>query len=57
MVQKECRIGVELPKEEGDVLGEYKAVHEENFLSSWLREDVKEKKRKKIGNRQGDQRR
>ena len=30
---------VALPKEEGDVTGEYKAVHEEKFLSSWLRED------------------
>ena len=26
-----------LPKEEGDVVREYKAVHAENFLSSWLR--------------------
>ena len=28
-----------LPKEEGDVVREYKAMHEENVLSSWLRED------------------
>ena len=28
-----------LPKEEGDVIREYKAIHEENVLSSWLRED------------------
>ena len=27
-----------LLKEEGDVLREFQAVHEENFLSSWLRE-------------------
>ena len=33
----------ELPKEEGDAVREYKAMHEENFLSSWLREDVKGK--------------
>ena len=33
-----------LPKEEGDVIGEYKAMHEENFLSSWLREDGEDKK-------------
>ena len=31
----------DLPKEEGDVIGEYKAMHEENFLSSWLREGGK----------------
>ena len=30
----------ELPKEEGDVVREYKAMHEEDFQSSWLREDV-----------------
>ena len=35
----------ELPKEEGHVIREYKAVHEDNFLSSWLREDVKEKEK------------
>ena len=29
-----------LPKEEGDVVREYKTMHEVNFLSSWLREDV-----------------
>ena len=29
----------ELPNEEGDVAREYKAMHEENFWSSWLRED------------------
>ena len=33
----------ELPKEEGDVIREYKAMHEEKLLSSWLREDGKEK--------------
>ena len=33
----------ELPKEEGDVTGEYKATHEENFLSSWLREERKDR--------------
>ena len=27
-----------LPEEEGDVITEYQAMHEENFLSSWLRE-------------------
>ena len=33
----------ELPKEGGDGIREYKAVHEENFLSSWLRKDGKNK--------------
>ena len=27
-------------KEEGDIAREYKAMHEEKFLSSWLRKDV-----------------
>ena len=40
-----------LPQEEGDVTREYKAMHEENFLSSWLREDGNEKEERimKIG--------
>ena len=29
--------------EEGHVVREYKAMHEENFLGSWLREDWKSK--------------
>ena len=29
-----------LPKEDGNQLREYKAMREENFLSSWLRDDV-----------------
>ena len=29
-----------LPREDGDMIRECQAVHEENFLSSWLREDV-----------------
>ena len=36
-----------LPKEERDVVRGYKAVHEENFLSSWLREDVEEKEERR----------
>ena len=35
-----------MPKEEGDVIREHKAVHEENFLSSWLREEGKVKEGK-----------
>ena len=33
----------ELPNEEGDVVKEYKAMHEEDFWSSWLREDERGK--------------
>ena len=33
----------ELLKEEGDIIREYKAMHENIFLSSWLREDGKDK--------------
>ena len=29
-----------LLEEEGDLVREYKAMDEENFLSSWLREDL-----------------
>ena len=32
-----------LPKEECDAIGEYKAMHAENLLSSWIREDGEEK--------------
>ena len=32
------------PKEEGDVIREYKAMHEKNVLSSWLRKDGEDKK-------------
>ena len=37
-----------LPREEGDVIREYNAMHEQNFSSSWLREDLvgKEERRK-----------
>ena len=39
-----------LPREDGDLLREYQAMHEANFLSSYLRGDVdgKEKEREKI---------
>ena len=36
----------ELPNEEGDAVREYKAMHEENFWSSWLREDERGKERR-----------
>ena len=35
-----------LPKEEGVVVREYRAMHEETFLSSWLREDGEDNKEK-----------
>ena len=33
----------QLPDEEGDAAREYKAMHEENFWSSWLRGDERGK--------------
>ena len=33
----------ELPNEVGDAVSEYVAMHEENFWSSWLREDERGK--------------
>ena len=32
-----------MPREEGDLVREYKAIHVNNFLSSWLREDTEGK--------------
>ena len=37
----------ELPNEEGDVVKEYKAMHEEDFWSSWLRQGERGKEEKK----------
>ena len=39
-----------LPSEDGGLPSEYQVMHEENFLSCWLREDVdgKEKEREKL---------
>ena len=44
----ECRSlrSLSLPKEDGNKLREYLAMHEENFLSGWLREDVEGRKAK-----------
>ena len=40
------------PREEGDLIGLHEAMHEENILSSWLREDVEGKAEdKKSGNK------
>ena len=36
-----------MSKEEGDVVREYNATHEENFPSCWLREDLVEKEERK----------
>ena len=32
-----------VPREEGDAIREFEAMHEENFLRNWLREDWKSK--------------
>ena len=32
-----------LPREDGDMLRQYQAMHEENFLGSWLRLDAEGK--------------
>ena len=32
-----------LPKEDGDCVREYKAMHEDNFVGCWLREDTEGK--------------
>ena len=42
--------GGSLPREDGDLLREYQAMHEENFLSNWLREGVEctEEERKRL---------
>ena len=37
-----------LSKEEGDVVSEYKAMHEEHVLSSWLREVGEDKKEREM---------
>ena len=44
----------ELPNEEGDVVKEYKAMHEEDFWSSWLRKMRKVKKKEKLMLREED---
>ena len=52
-----CRVGGVLPKEEGDVIREYEAMHEEHFDGQLLKERWERKGRNNNGNRQGDQRR
>ena len=37
----------ELPNVEGDAVREYKAMHEENFWSNWLKEDERGKEERK----------
>ena len=43
---KLCKTEVPCQGKKGDTIREYKAMHEENFLSSWLREDGKGKTRR-----------
>ena len=38
----------EWPKEEGDDIREYEAMHEENFLRSWLRKDGEDKRGRRM---------
>ena len=40
--EKVLQVWGELPKEAADVIREYKAMHEEKYLSSWLREEGRE---------------
>ena len=44
-----------LPKADGDLLCEHQATHKENFLSRWLREDVKGKEERKRLNEEAKQ--
>ena len=44
-----------LEEEDGDLLPEYQVMHEENFLSSWLREDVEDKEEEKEEAERGSQ--
>ena len=46
----------ELPTEEGDVVRECKAMHEEDFWSSWLREDEKSKEDRKLREKKEEKR-
>ena len=47
-----------LPKEESDAIREYQTKDEENFSSSWLREDVREKEERtvEVGNENEEER-
>ena len=44
-----CRTEERCQRKKVTLSGEYKAMHEEHFLSSWLREDGKEQGRKSNG--------
>ena len=46
-----------LPEEEGERVREYKAFHEDNLLSSWLREDTQKYGRRSGGDEEGQRRR
>ena len=46
----------ELPTEEGDVVRECKAMNEEDFWSSWLREDEKSKEDRKLREKKEEKR-
>ena len=44
-----------LPREDGDLPREYQATHEENFLSTWLREGVEGQEMERREAEQGSQ--
>ena len=44
-----------MPYEERDVVRECQAMHEEDFWSSWLREDEKSKERKAEAEGKGEE--
>ena len=47
-IEKILRERGALPMEEGHAVREHKAMNEENFLSSWLREDGREKEERMV---------
>ena len=47
-IEKILRERGALPMEEGHAVREHKAMNEENLLSSWLREDGREKEESKV---------
>ena len=45
-----------MPEEEGDVIREYNALHEEHFLSGWLRDVEGEGESQRRWRKKGDER-
>ena len=55
LAKEKMRERGEWPNEGGDVVREYKAMHDEGFWSSWLREDEKSKERKAEAEGKGEE--